>query len=115
MHRPKLLTCVVAGLALFGCASSGGSERAASSYANPVLDSDFPDPAVLQAQDGSYFAYATQGEYDGRKLNVQVARSPDLVNWQRLGDALPVKPGWASKTQDFWAPHVSRHGGVYYL
>jgi arabinan endo-1,5-alpha-L-arabinosidase len=24
-----------------------------------------------------------------------------------LDDALPVKPAWASTTQDFWAPHVS--------
>ncbi|HEY0165359.1 MAG TPA: glycoside hydrolase family 43 protein, partial [Sphingomicrobium sp.] len=39
----------------------------------------------------------------------------DLVTWQHLGDALPAKPGWASKTQDFWAPHVARHGDTYYL
>ena len=29
-------------------------------YANPVLDRDFPDPAVLRASDGSWYAYATQ-------------------------------------------------------
>jgi arabinan endo-1,5-alpha-L-arabinosidase len=48
-------------------------------------------------------------------VNVQVARSRDLVRWDRLGDALPAKPRWASRTQDFWAPHVSEHGGRYYL
>jgi arabinan endo-1,5-alpha-L-arabinosidase len=32
-----------------------------------------------------------------------------------LGDALPEKPGWASRTQDFWAPHVVEHGGRFYL
>ena len=31
------------------------------------------------------------------------------------GDALPAKPSWASRTQDFWAPHVARHGSTYYL
>ena len=46
-------------------------------------------------------------------LNIQVARSADLVGWTRLGDALPAKPAWASQTQDFWAPHVAEHDGVY--
>ena len=35
--------------------------------------------------------------------------------WEPLGDALPAKPAWASKTQDFWAPHVAEHDGRYYL
>jgi arabinan endo-1,5-alpha-L-arabinosidase len=84
-------------------------------YSNPVLDTDFPDPAVLRAADGFYYAYATQGEKDGARFNVQVARSSDLVRWERLGDALPAKPAWASRTQDFWAPHVAEHGGRYFL
>jgi arabinan endo-1,5-alpha-L-arabinosidase len=84
-------------------------------FTNPVLDSDFPDPAVLRAPDGFYYAYATQGERDGRKVNIQVARSRDLVRWQWLGDALPAKPAWASRTWNFWAPHVVRHEGRYFL
>ena len=85
------------------------------SFANPVIDSDFPDPAVLRASDGFYYVYATQGERDGRMNNIQVARSTDLVHWTALGDALPAKPGWATKTQDFWAPHVAEHDGRYFL
>ena len=84
-------------------------------YRNPVLDSDFPDPAVIRAKDGLYYAYATQTEWGGRWTNLQVARSSDLVSWEPLGDALPVKPGWARWTQDFWAPHVAEHDGRYYL
>ena len=96
--------------ALAGCATAG-PDAGMATFANPVLDDDFPDPAVLTAGDGSYYAYATQS--GGR--NIQVARSTDLVEWRLIGDALPVKPGWASKTQDFWAPHVARHGSTYYL
>jgi arabinan endo-1,5-alpha-L-arabinosidase len=92
----------------------GASPRTAS-FTNPVLDADFPDPAVLKAPDGFYYAYATQGERDGRKVNIQVARSRDLVRWQWLGDALPAKPDWASRTWNFWAPHVVRHEGRYLL
>jgi arabinan endo-1,5-alpha-L-arabinosidase len=40
-----------------------------------------------------------------------VARSRNLASWEYLGEALPTKPGWAAKTQDFWAPHVARDGG----
>ena len=60
-------------------------------YTNPVLDADFPDPAVILAPDGHYYAYGTQTLRDGAWINVQVARSPDLVHWQLLGDALPEK------------------------
>lgn len=80
-----------------------------------AIDGDFPDPAVIKADDGFHYAYATQGRVDGRMLNVQIARSRNLRDWERRGDALPVKPGWASETQDFWAPHVARFGERYAL
>ena len=84
-------------------------------FSNPVLDHDFPDPAVILAPDDYYYAYATQTLRDGHWINIQVARSPDLVNWKHLGDALPDKPGWASETQDFWAPSVLRDGDRYIM
>jgi arabinan endo-1,5-alpha-L-arabinosidase len=87
----------------------------ASAYQNPVLEVDFPDPTVMRASDGWYYAYATQTIINGRTINIQVARSKDLVTWERLGDALPVKPQWAIQTQKFWAPHVSQFGDTYYL
>ncbi|HZG07692.1 MAG TPA: glycoside hydrolase family 43 protein [Allosphingosinicella sp.] len=80
-----------------------------------MLDADFPDPAVLRASDGNYYAYATQTERGGRMVNIQVARSGDLARWDHLGDALPAKPDWAAGTQDFWAPHAAEHDGRFYL
>ena len=94
----------LAALLLAGCAAPLATTRA--EFTNPVLDTDFPDPAVLKAADGTYYAYATQAERDGKMVNIQVARSSDLVSWQHLGDALPTKASWAAKTQDYWAPHV---------
>lgn len=87
----------------------------AGTYANPVLDADFPDPAVILAPDGFYYAYATQTLRDGQWINIQVARSADLVHWQHLGDALPDKPAWARDTQDFWAPFVLYDGERYLM
>ena len=104
----RFLTLFLALALSAGCAAT--TPREAATYANPVLDTDFPDPAVLEA-DGFYYAYATQGG----GANIQAARSRNLVDWERLPDVLPVKPGWASKTQDFWAPHVHAAGGRYYL
>lgn len=75
-------------------------------YVNPVLERDFPDPAALHAPDGWFYVYATQSSASGKVINIQVARSLDLVRWRHLGDALPVKPGWAAGKQNFWAPHV---------
>jgi arabinan endo-1,5-alpha-L-arabinosidase len=102
-------------LALASFATTAAPELPTASYANPVIDSDFPDPAVLRAADGYYYVYGTQSEQAGHLLNIQVARSRDLVRWERLGDALPVKPAWANRTQDFWAPHVAAHDGRYFL
>jgi arabinan endo-1,5-alpha-L-arabinosidase len=83
-----------------------------------VLDHDFPDPSLIKAKDGYYYAYATQGYTEGSSpllMNFQVARSKDLKAWEHLGEALPVKPDWASKTQSFWAPHITFANDQYYL
>jgi arabinan endo-1,5-alpha-L-arabinosidase len=87
----------------------------ADTYLNPVFDADFPDPAVIRAPDGHYFAYATQTQRDGEWINIQVARSADLVHWKFLGDAMPQKPGWARETQDLWAPFVVQDDNRYLM
>jgi arabinan endo-1,5-alpha-L-arabinosidase len=85
------------------------------SYTNPILNDNFPDPTIIRAADGYYYAYGTQTKRAGRIINLQVARSSDLVNWDYLGEGLPHKPAWAATTQKIWAPHVSEHQGRYYL
>lgn len=96
------------------CAVSppAGPGDASRTYVNPVLDRDFPDPAVLRDPDGWFYAYATQSHSAGTVWNVQVARSRDLVRWEHLGDALSEKPRWAASKQYFWAPHVLYDAGV---
>jgi arabinan endo-1,5-alpha-L-arabinosidase len=96
-------------------ATPGVPAIAGGSYVNPVLDNDFPDPAVILAPDGYYYAYATQTLREGQWINIQVARSSNLVHWQHLGDALPDKPAWAQETQDFWAPFVLYDGDRYFM
>ena len=80
-------------------------------FTNPVLDQDFPDPDVLKVND-VYYAYAT----NANDLNIQSARSTDLVHWKVLGDALPALPDWAVQTFGWaWAPEVFSPGAGKYL
>src|SRR3982750_3742352 len=103
----------------FASLGSGGAAAPAAAadgtYLNPVLDADFPDPALILAPDGYYYAYATQTLREGQWINIQVARSADLVHWDHLGDALLEKPDWARTTQDFWAPSVIYDGATYFM
>jgi arabinan endo-1,5-alpha-L-arabinosidase len=108
-------TIALTGISLNGCAAVPDTPPARQVVANPVLDANFPDPASVKAPDGYYYVYATQGDVEGKMQNIQIVRSRDLKQWERVGDALPDKPVWASRTQDFWAPHVALHDGRYYL
>ena len=83
----------------------------------PVMRENFPDPFVL-ADDGEYIAYATN-----RGVNLPMARSRDLVNWElvrdpqnpkKLLDGMPQLGSWAR--EDFtWAPEVMEIGGRWLL
>lgn len=105
--RAGLRWLAVLALVLLGaCAQLPRPGQALLHAAKPALDSDFPDPAVLRASDGWIYAYATQTTREDRVINIQVARSRDLASWDYLGEAMPGKPVWASRTQNFWAPDV---------
>ena len=80
------------------------TELSEPSYTNPVYKQDFPDPHVIRVED-TYYAYGTPPP--GATSNIQVIRSTDLTNWERLGDALPVLPSWAKLNLGLtWAPGV---------
>ena len=79
------------------------TELSGPAYTNPVHKFDFPDPHVILVED-TYYAYATT---NGSSVNIRVMRSPDLVSWEELGDALPELPKWSARNAGFtWAPGV---------
>ncbi|MFI7577944.1 glycoside hydrolase family 43 protein [Micromonospora sp. NPDC049497] len=71
-----------------------------STFTNPVVRSDNPDPQAIRVGDTWYLFSTNAG---GR--NVPVLTSPDLVEWSPAGDALPDLPAWAL-TGKTWAPEV---------
>ena len=73
-------------------------------YRNPVLDSDHPDPGVVQLHDGSgYLAVLSSGNSPD---TFPLMFSLDLVNWSPMGQVFPNKswPAWAKS--EMWAPEV---------
>jgi beta-xylosidase len=93
---------------LVGNATESPSPPGPGEYANPVLDTDFPDPFVLKVGN-TYWAYATEGN----AKHIQVARSKDLVSWVQLDDALPQIPTFSiGKT---WAPEVMKTSAGYVM
>jgi arabinan endo-1,5-alpha-L-arabinosidase len=90
----------------------------APAYENPVLHNDAPDPTIMRAGDGSYYAYTTQSYHEATFYNVPVLHSTDLIHWTLVGDALPQRPDWTPPgidKGDIWAPHIVQFGNTYYL
>lgn len=80
-------------------------------YLNPIYSRDFPDPHVLLV-DGTYYAFST----NAGTTNVPVITSPDLVHWERAGDAMPALPSWAMPNfGNTWAPGVIQIGEKFVL
>lgn len=78
------------------------TELSGPSFTNPVSKLDFPDPHVILVED-IYYAYGTTNG----SSNIHLMRSPDLVHWEELGDALPALPKWSVLNSGYtWAPGV---------
>jgi Glycosyl hydrolases family 43 len=108
--RAAILLAAALLVAAAGCGGDGGGDRPAATtgppltFTNPVLDGNFADPSLLKVGD-LWYAYAT-GDLVS---NLQVARSRDLVHWERLDDALPELPAWSALQKGLtWAPEVAR-------
>ena len=80
-------------------------------YSNPVWDGYCADPFVLRHAD-FYYAYGT-GPADENGQQFVVLRSPDLVNWQQLPNALEPKP--ELKNKPHWAPEVAFANGKFWM
>ena len=80
-------------------------------YSNPVYGSDFPDPTVQRAPDGTFYAYAT---------GCQCKSSKNLISWSNVSGVIS-RPTWndsihADGTRDnysLWAADVNYVDGKY--
>jgi beta-xylosidase len=82
-----------------------------TTYTNPVIAGDFPDPDVVLT--GSGFVAVATGVGG---TNVPIETSTDLARWKAHGDALPVLPTWAVPSSKYvWAPDLSHVGKEWVL
>lgn len=111
-----LASLVAAGCKAASQAPDRHPARAAPMYHNPVFEQDAPDPTVIRATDGVYYAYTTQSIYLDL-LNIPILQSRDLVHWRQVADAFPTVPDWVlgGAAGDMWAPHILFWQGRYLL
>lgn len=122
---PPLLVLLIVAVVLGSCKDRQAARQESviadndtlQTYQNPVYGENFPDPTIIQAPDGTYYAYGTNSKVGDSTIHLQVLRSDNLVDWHFEGDGMPQPPAWADR--DFWAPHVyydpeSRQYFLYY-
>lgn len=103
----KRITILATLLAAFSVLPSGAQKK----YSNPVYGSDFPDPTVQRALDGTFYAYAT---------GCKCRKSTDLVNWTNVSGVID-RPTWNDSTKadgskdyySLWAADVNYVDGRY--
>lgn len=74
-------------------------------YLNPILDGDYPDPAVMREGSDFYLCVSTADYFPG----LTIFHSTDLVNWHTL--CHPLK----QFDVPVWAPDILKYNGLYYI
>ena len=108
MKRALLMVAVV--ISLVSCAGAKG-EKSSATYTNPVINNNAPDPTVIRAKDGTFYAYSTM-----QHGNVPVYKSQDMVNWEFVGGAFRrgEVPRFVPRA-NIWAPDINYIEGKYVL
>ena len=98
-------------LAALLTAVSALAANAQKKFTNPIFGSDFPDPTVQRALDGTFYAYAT---------GCKCKKSTDLVKWSDVSGVIS-RPTWNDSTKadgsrdyySLWAADVNYVDGKY--
>ena len=80
-----------------------------STFSNPVVPGDFPDPSVIRVGT-DYWATATTSQW---APIFPLLHSTDLVNWRMAGAVFQAPPEWSAGS--YWAPEIAQDGGRFYV
>jgi len=85
-------------------AQEAAAPNAPSTYTNPIIDVDLPDPGVIWDNGTFYLTHTMGGPNEGWGL----WKSPDARTWSFDRHLLTAanKPAWMKS--DFWAPEIHR-------
>lgn len=98
---------MLCGITLFSCAEAKTTDlqENSSTFSNPVLGGDYPDPSVVRVGEDFYMTHSSFEYYPG----LLVWHSTDLINWKRIGHALHTYVG------SVWAPDLIYHNNMFYI
>lgn len=87
-----------------------------SSYLNPIIDADVPDPDAIRVGDRFYLVASSFHRAPG----LPIFASDDLVSWERIGYALDgsVPEEWFTQPRHgggVWAPSIRHHDGLFHV
>ena len=79
-----------------------------TTYHNPIIKEDLPDPSIIRADNGYFYLYAT-GE--------KVWKSKDMINWQYVGFTFnrADHPTFVDGVDWYWAPDINKINDQYVL
>src|SRR5437763_9554676 len=123
VRRPSriLMALVVALLLAFGPGALQSQTLARSveqttSYSNPIIPQNVPDPSIIKALDGYYYIVTSSDFWEGGSYHIlPIFRSLDLVHWIYVADAFSARPGWARGDAGLWAPDIRYFNHQYYM
>jgi len=113
----KLLATILALLATSSSSptSSSFTSTPSSTYTNPVIESNTPDPGILALPGGGYAVVATSDHATepATEPALQLFHSLDMVSWESKGHVfLPGRwPDWAAR--NMWAPEIHLVNGTF--
>ena len=100
---------ILLSVAIFICLYPIFSQSNSDTYSNPVANRNFPDPSVIKAKDGYFYAYGTARLTD-------IMKSDNLVDWVPVGTAFTqeTRPNFENRA-GLWAPDINYFNGQYVL
>lgn len=87
-----------------------GLPRQRVTHSNPVIHGDRPDPSVVRAGAGDFWATVTSAEW---APIFPLFHSRDLIKWRQVAAVFSRRPSWAANS--FWAPEITKNRGRYYV
>jgi len=99
-----------------GISNNSDNTVASTTYRNPIINENCPDPTVMKANDGYFYVYSTQNNLKGDIRYIPIHRSKDLIHWSYVGTAFDGTnhPTWVRNAR-LWAPDINYINGKYVL
>ena len=88
-------------------------------FSNPVFEPSFADPTFLRDDDGTFYCYSTEEDWNDGKGDkiIPIIKSTNLVDWEYVSDAFDSRPDFVNdgKHRWVWSPDAVKYDGKYFL